>query len=634
MTLNVLNAGFAMNIGLNVFPGEQEAEERPADSVSAFSSTEGRFAEHFDTSSHSAVIKMMMVTFGPRPVDMFSEVRRVGDGYVVTLKDGYTLHLSGHELRRTTAAARFVGSDSGAMENANFALAVFVKRKQLCSADSSINRHFDAALSASLQGETAFNLLKGMGMKRFMRRLPSHQLIGKDAVGVMEAHDFGASLIRNGVAHRFDRQYRPDRPYVYVLDNAGQTRHHAEKPAGILNGFNAVEPRFGESFDVSSHAAVIKMIMLRFGQSLTDMLESVTPAGGGYEITMKDGFAIHLSQQELKQASQASRFAGPDREAVSQANFMWAVYVKRRQLTRFDPAPDNSFERALSSALKGDTPYRVLKDLGMIGFLRLVAADKMQARGAAGVINTFGYSSAFVLEGVQHSAGSKAPVARSYGYMLAGEIPAGLPIDSSAVVSPTSDVPVGIKPADIWGGFYQGVEGNCVTVSAIKATMMKYGQNPRGIYKSITPTRDGFTVTLRDGCTVHLTHDELKKAREGSHFKGADSGLLKDANFLYAVSAKRAQMENHEFRAAASFEAAMGTLNDGESPGDALRRLGLYAFTRQSSVQELAGGVIGTLANFRHSVVVVDGALDDYGAPTRLRTSGWMREDGTALKLV
>ncbi len=163
---------------------------------------------------------------------------------------------------------------------------------------------------------------------------------------------------------------------------------------------------------------------------------------------------------------------------------------------------------------------------------------------------------------------------------------------------------------------------------------MKYGQNPRGIYKSIIPTREGYTVTMRDACTVRLTHEELKKAREGSHFKGADPGLLKDATFLYSVSAKRAQMENHEFRAAVGFEAAMGTLNDGESPGDALQRLGLYAFTRQSSVQELASGVAGTLANFGHSVAVVDGVFDDYGAKTSLRTSGWMRDDGIALKLV
>jgi hypothetical protein len=632
--MNVLNSGFAPSIDVNVFKEMREAKGKPVESVSPFSSTERRFAEHFDTSSHSAVIKMMMVAFGPRPADMFSEVRPAGDGYDVTMKDGYKVHLSGHELRRTTAASRFVGSDSGAMDSANFALAVFVKRKQMSSADTSINSHFDAALSASLQGETTFNLLKGMGMTRFMRRLPAEQLIGKAAVGVMEAHDFGASLIRNGVAHRFDRQYRPDRPYVYVLDNAGQVRRSAEQPAGILNGFNAVEPRFGESFDASSHAAVIKMLMLRFGQRPADMFENVIPSGGGYDITMKDGFAIHLSEQELNQASEASRFAGPDRQALNQANFMWAAYVKRRQLTRFDPAPDKSFGRALSNALKGDTPYRVLKGLGMVGFLRLVPPGKMMEQGAVAVINTFGYSGALVLNGVQHSVGKPAPVARSYGYMLAEEVPAGSPIDSIPTVSPTSDVPVGIKPANIWSGFYQGVEGNCVTVSAIKAAMFKYGQNPRGIYKSIVPTREGYTVTMRDACTVHLTHEELKKAWEGSNFKGADTGLLKDATFLYAVSAKRAQMENHEFLAAASFEAAMGTLNDGESPGDALQRLGLYAFTRQSSVQELASGVAGTLANFGHSVAVVDGAFDDYGAKTPLKPSGWMRDDGNALKLV
>ncbi|MGH8409033.1 MAG: hypothetical protein ACRESL_26415, partial [Pseudomonas sp.] len=101
-----------------------------------------------------------------------------------------------------------------------------------------------------------------------------------------------------------------------------------------------------------------------------------------------------------------------------------------------------------------------------------------------------------------------------------------------------------------------------------------------------------------------------------------------------AVSAKRAQMENHEFRAGESFEAAMSTLNDGETPGDALRRLGLFAFTRSSSVQALADGATGTLANFMHSVVVVDGAFDDYGYKHPLKSSSWMDEEGTALTLV
>lgn len=644
-----MNTGFAMSATVHPFTGARGTQEAPLDNVKAFNSTERRFGEQFDTSSHSAVIQMMMATFGPARADLFNQVRRVGAGYDVTLKDGYKLHVSDEELHRTAVASRFVGSDSSAVGNANFALAVFVKRKQVSSADRSINSHFNAALSASLQGETPFNLLKGMGMNRVMRRLPSEQL-GKDAVGVMEAHDLGAALIRNGVAHRFDRQYRPDHPYVYVLNNDGKgvgpvapvdvppvdasASRRGQKPVDILNGFNAVGRGFSEVFDVSSHAAVIKMMMMRFGQSSTDMFEAVTPAGAGYDVTMKDGFELHLSEQELRQTSAASRFAGNNRDAVQQANFMLAAYTKRKHMTHVDLGPGTSFDKALSRTLKGDTEFNVLKGMGMTGFLRIVAPDKMQAQGAVAVVPTHGYSSALVLDGVQHGGGTGSSIVKSYGYMLAEDIPDGVPMDSGTQSAPFSNVSVGVKPANIWQGFYQGVEGNCVTVSAIKAAMMKYGQSPRGIYKNITETRDGYTVTMRDSSKVILTHAELKKAQEGSNFKGSDAGLLNDANFLYAVSAKRAQMENHEYRAGTSFEAAMSTLNDGEFPGDALRRLGLYAFTRRSSVEELANGAAGTLANFMHSVVVVDGAFDDYGNKNPLSTSSWMRNDGDALKLV
>lgn len=31
------------------------------------------FGEHFNASSHSAVINLMMLTFGPRPADFFNE---------------------------------------------------------------------------------------------------------------------------------------------------------------------------------------------------------------------------------------------------------------------------------------------------------------------------------------------------------------------------------------------------------------------------------------------------------------------------------------------------------------------------------------------------------------------------------
>src|SRR5476651_94883 len=220
--MNISMPGFSMS-SVNPSREVQVGSRRPVDVLNGFDSTERTFGGSVDTSSHSAVIKMMMNAFGQNPTDMFSEVRAAGEGYDITLKDGYKLHLPRQELERAAAASRFAGGDGGAIENANFALAVFVKRKQLTSMDVSINRDFDTALSASLQGETPLNVLKGMGMTRFMRRVPSEQLLGKDAVGVMETHHFGAALIRDGVGHRFGRKHPADRSHVYVLANDQKT---------------------------------------------------------------------------------------------------------------------------------------------------------------------------------------------------------------------------------------------------------------------------------------------------------------------------------------------------------------------------------------------------------------------------
>lgn len=229
-----MNTGYAMSTAVHHPARVYGGENKSVDSVSTLNSTERQFGEHFDTSSHSAVIQMMISTFGPARADLFDEVKRVGSGYDVTLKDGYKLHVSDHEVHGTASASRFVGGDANTVENANFALAVFVKRKQLSSSDSRISSSFNAALTTSLQGETASNLLKGMGMGRFMQQIPSEQLVGRNSVGVMEAHNFGAALIRDGVAHRFDRQYRPDRPYVYVLDKEGKRLSRSSEMCRLL----------------------------------------------------------------------------------------------------------------------------------------------------------------------------------------------------------------------------------------------------------------------------------------------------------------------------------------------------------------------------------------------------------------
>ncbi|MFV3015939.1 DUF2333 family protein [Pseudomonas sp. KHB2.9] len=131
-----------------------------------------------------------------------------------------------------------------------------------------------------------------------------------------------------------------------------------------------------------------------------------------------------------------------------------------------------------------------------------------------------------------------------------------------------------------------------------------------------------------------LNRYEVRQAAAESNFHGNNRQLLNAAHFLYAVSAKRAQIENNDFRARQSYTTALQTLNDGEYPGEALRRLGLFGYVRESTVAELANGAIGTLADNWHSVAVIDGALDFYGKKQDLASSRWMSSGFRALKLV
>ncbi|MGH8451286.1 hypothetical protein [Pseudomonas sp.] len=622
------------------------SENKHSSLITAFDATERGFGEQFNASSHSAVIKLMMLTFGTRPTDLFHDVRGNGDGYDVTMKDGYTLHISQWELQQAASASRFAGSDSEVTGNAHFALAVFIKRKQLGSGNATGLPSFEAVLTQSLQGETTFNMLKGMGLSGHLQYVPTATVVAEGRAGVADSYDAGSSLIYAGRAHRFGRAHSPDQTHMYTLVNDSVPKPRivpdpitpivvpeadpAKKSVRpqvteVLSGFTVASRNFGEVFDLSSHAAVIKMMMLRFGRSPSDMFEKIEATKNGYSITMKDGFEVTLSHQELERTTEVSRFIGSDVQMVTDANFMLAAFAKRKQVER-----NGKFDVALSSSLRGEHTYNILKGMGLIGFLRLAPPDKLREPDSVGVINTFNYSGALVVDGIKHHNGEKGVVIKDYGYQLAAEAPT----ESNGRPAHFSAAPIGVKPADIWGGFYQGVEGNCVTVSAIKAAMMKYGQNPMGIFKRVTEMPEGFSITMRDGCTVRITRGELEMARAAANFHGEDRGLVDDAVFLYAASAKRAQLENHEFRAGTGFDAALQTLNNGEIPGDALRRLGLYAFTRPSSVQELASGVPGTLANFRHSVVVVEGVMDQYGAKRALQGSHWMQGGGHALKLV
>ncbi|WP_104902751.1 MULTISPECIES: hypothetical protein [Pseudomonas] len=397
-----------------------------------------------------------------------------------------------------------------------------------------------------------------------------------------------------------------------------------ERPADIASAFHASERRFGESFDCSSHAAVIKLMMMTFGQRPAAMFNELLPSGDGYDVTMKDEFKLHLSRQELQQASQASRFTGADSGVVKDANFMFAAFVKRKQLT----GGYATFEAALAKTLEGETTQRCLQGMGVFGLSQFVPVSDMAGKGAVGVLETHNRGSALVREGVRHDGGTPRTADRGYGYVLFDD---QLPPPSNRGAAP---VVASVRPADIWSGFYQGVEGNCVTVSAIKAAMIRFGQDPRAIYKQVQITPTGFDVVMRDAFRLQLTHEEVRQAAAESNFHGNNRQLLNAAHFLYAVSAKRAQIENNDFRARQSYTTALQTLNDGEYPGEALRRLGLFGYVRESTVAELANGAIGTLADNWHSVAVIDGALDFYGKKQDLASSRWMSSGFRALKLV
>jgi hypothetical protein len=383
-----------------------------------------------------------------------------------------------------------------------------------------------------------------------------------------------------------------------------------------VNALQGAERRFGENFDCSTHVAVIKMMMMTLGPRPSDVFNEVTPVAEGYAVTMKDQHRVHVSQAELERVTQASRFTGQDPDVVKHANFMLAAFVKRKQQW----GGYATFEAALAKSLEGETSKRCLEGMGVYGLSRWVAARDMVGRDSAWVRQTHDFGAALVMGGANHNHGD------GYGYVLFDDRETPPPRDEGL-----AQVSESIRHADIWSGFYQGVEGNCVTVSAIKAAITRF---PEGVYTAIHRTPAGCEVTMRDGFRLRLTHEELRQATVASNFYGSNPVLLDYANFLYACSAKRAQWENNDFRAGRSFATALETLNDGEYPGEALQRLGLFGYIRNSTAEELVNGAIGTIADGRHSVVVVKGSLDLYGQKYGLNASPWRRKTLTALKLV
>ncbi|WP_348751020.1 hypothetical protein [Pseudomonas rhodesiae] len=201
-------------------------------------------------------------------------------------------------------------------------------------------------------------------------------------------------------------------------------------------------------------------------------------------------------------------------------------------------------------------------------------------------------------------------------------LPKVVPDPTPPAPGPATDIPGlsnkgnGAKPENIWSGFRQGPDGNCVTVSAIKAAMHRFGQSPTDIYKEVKKTSTGYHVVMRDGYELTLSDQELREGAQGAKFIGPDKGMLKDAQFLFAVSAKRAQRDNNDGTAGRSYRAAIHSLNNGEDEymaGEGFERLGLKKHMKRVSVRELARGQIGMCNRAGHSVAVINGREELWG---------------------
>ncbi len=186
--------------------------------------------------------------------------------------------------------------------------------------------------------------------------------------------------------------------------------------------------------------------------------------------------------------------------------------------------------------------------------------------------------------------------------------------------SPGKKPGMGRETDNIWTGFKQGPDGNCTTVAAIKAAMMKFGKQPTDVFRDVKASGDGYDVQMRDGFQLHLSKNELMQAAQQARFEGTDPEMITNANFIYAASAKRAHMQGNEGHghgndqnAKRSYLDALVSLNDGERPDEVLDRLGMNGLYRKSSSDELASGALGITAYGGHTMAVMGGHTELWG---------------------
>jgi hypothetical protein len=201
----------------NRFLSEKARGQKPDDIRNGLRATYESFPYHGATGreEHVAAIKVAMAAFGQSPTGVFTQVVRSGDGYNVTMKDGFKLHITGEELQLAAKAAKFSGSDEGMVKDAQFLFGVMSKRQHLEQArnnatdpfyslygkDSAYHAHrtYPGVLAAAGQGIGGGMALSYLGLKEHMQIIDASALGARVGVPVDKGERHKNGVLADGV---------------------------------------------------------------------------------------------------------------------------------------------------------------------------------------------------------------------------------------------------------------------------------------------------------------------------------------------------------------------------------------------------------------------------------------------------
>ncbi len=216
-------------------------------------------------------------------------------------------------------------------------------------------------------------------------------------------------------------------PLTSFLSTAPQGR----KPDDIVNGLRASYenyPYLGSS-GREEHVGAIKVAMMKFGQSPASVFKEVLSAKDGYTITLRDGFKLNISFEELNLAFRAAKFSGGDEDMIKDASFLFAVMNKRQSLELDVQKASDPFMKlygeasayharrtypgVLASAGEGIDGYSALSLLGLKEQIRVVDAQTLGSQVGVPVKSGGSYKNGVIIGGVMEGQLYNRPVSPS-----------------------------------------------------------------------------------------------------------------------------------------------------------------------------------------------------------------------------